>query len=468
MSNIVPREGKNGVAYRFTVCLGKDSEGKQIRRTKTWHPEPNMTRRQADKAAEKEYYDFERRIRYGFAPDARITFEEYAETVLTRMEAEGKKHKSVLSYRNLLKRINPAIGFMRLTEIRPAHLNEFYNMLAKTQTSGSDFATPIPTFKDELKRLGYTQKALAEASGLSKTTIEKLYAGNRVATDTAKKLCSSLGIPPEKLFCIHTESRTLSYSTILRYHQCIRAILGRAEKEMLVEYNAAERASPPSPHRTEAESYTPEEVQAIVAALESEPIKWAAIVHMLAATGGRRGEVLGLMWTDLDFSTGSLTISRALLYSPDRGLYVDDTKTRNIRHLYIGAETLNVLTEYRNWQDETKRKMGDQRQQTGYIFTREDGRPVHPDSLNTWLDKFAARHNLPHINPHKFRHTAASILIRNNVDPRTAATHLGHTRTSTTLDIYSHIYDKDSAEAAASRTIASVVYATPSDDDLPF
>ena len=468
MSNIVPREGKNGVAYRFTVCLGKDSEGKQIRRTMTWRPEHNMTRRQADKAAEKAYYDFERQIRYGFSTDARITFEEYAETVLTRMEAEGKKHKSVLSYRNLLKRINPAIGFMRLTDIRPAHLNEFYVKLSKTQTNDSDFATPIPTFKNEISQLGYTQKALANASGLSLTTIEKLYSRKQVATDTANKLCSSLGIPLEKLFCVHTEPRTLSYSTIIRYHQCIRAILGRAEKEMLVEYNAAEKATPPSSHRKELESFSPEEAHAIIAAMENEPIKWVAIIHMLFATGARRGEVLGLKWTDLDFSTGRLTISHSLLYSPDRGIYLDDTKTRNIRRLYLEDVTLAVLTEYRDWQNETKRIMGDQWQQTGFIFTREDGQPIHPDSLNKWLDKFSARHNLPHINPHKFRHTAASIMIRNHVDPRTVSAILGHSRTQETMDTYTHVYNEIEAEQNASSTLTSVIYQNTSSSDVPF
>ena len=87
------------------------------------------------------------------------------------------------------------------------------------------------------------------------------------------------------------------------------------------------------------------------------------------------------------------------------------------------------------------------------LFTQENGLPMHPDSVTTWLDRFAKRHGLPHINPHKFRHTMASMLIHNKVDIVSVSKRLGHSKVSTTTDIYSHALkeaDRQNADILAS------------------
>ena len=88
---------------------------------------------------------------------------------------------------------------------------------------------------------------------------------------------------------------------------------------------------------------------------------------------------------------------------------------------------------------------GDQWHNTGYLFFQEKasnaGKPMHPDTLNDWLSEFSKRYDLPHINPHAFRHTMASILYFNNVDSVSISHRLGHSKISTTTDIYSHIME---------------------------
>ena len=69
----------------------------------------------------------------------------------------------------------------------------------------------------------------------------------------------------------------------------------------------------------------------------------------------------------------------------------------------------------------------------------ENGSPMHPDSVTTWLDRFSKRNGLPHINPHKFRHTMASMLIFNHVDPVSVSKRLGHSSIATTQKVYLHI-----------------------------
>ena len=81
---------------------------------------------------------------------------------------------------------------------------------------------------------------------------------------------------------------------------------------------------------------------------------------------------------------------------------------------------------------------------------------MHPDSPTDWLAKFAKRHNLPPIHPHKFRHTQASLLISEGVDILTVSKRLGHAKVSTTLDIYSHVLAK--SDEKASNTLDSLIY----------
>ena len=89
------------------------------------------------------------------------------------------------------------------------------------------------------------------------------------------------------------------------------------------------------------------------------------------------------------------------------------------------------------------------------MFVRDDGRPMNPDSIGAWLDGFAKRHGFPHINPHAFRHTVASVLINCGTDIVSVSKRLGHARTSTTTDLYAHVIQK--ADEQATETLANAI-----------
>ena len=129
MASIRKIEGKNGVSYKITVTKGRDLNGRQVRHYLTWTPEPKMTPRQIEKAVQKAAFTFEQEIEKGFAVDNRQTFSEYARYVIRLKEHSGKKRRTIESYTDLLRRIDPAIGHIRLTELRPQHLNSFYENL---------------------------------------------------------------------------------------------------------------------------------------------------------------------------------------------------------------------------------------------------------------------------------------------------------------------------------------------------
>ncbi len=100
--------------------------------------------------------------------------------------------------------------------------------------------------------------------------------------------------------------------------------------------------------------------------------------------------------------------------------------------------------------------MGDRWQEAGCVFTREDGSPIRPDSITQWMADFSRSHGLPHINPHAFRHTAASVLISKVSDIVTVSKMLGHAKVSTTEDIYSHVIEE--SKQLASNLLADVFY----------
>lgn len=235
----------------------------------------------------------------------------------------------------------------------------------------------------------------------------------------------------------------LSPSAIRKYHNLISTVLNQAVKEGIIPYNAAERTMKPKAEKPEVNYFQLEQVEAIRDALELEPIKWRTFVHMLLITGARRGEVLGLKWDNVDFDHNRIHICNSILYKPDIGVYEETPKTEtSIRFVTLPLETMKLLRKYRTWQNEERLRLGEYYQYQGFVFSQDNGQPMHPDSVKRWLNKFSARHDLPHINPHAFRHTMASMLYFNGVDSVSISKRLGHAQVSTTANIYAHVIEE--------------------------
>ena len=245
----------------------------------------------------------------------------------------------------------------------------------------------------------------------------------------------------------------------------ISTILAQAEKEMLIPFNPARRATPPKVEKTQANYFQIETVNKITKCLDNEPIKWKALTYLLILSGCRRGEILGLKWKAVDLDKGILKIENNLLYSKTRGIYEDTTKNRKSRLVMIPPEAVKIMKLYRVWYLQEKMANGDRWQANSvwkgsdFVFIQDDvnpGNPMHPDSITVWLKRFSERHELPHINPHAFRHTLASVLISRGIDIVTVSKTLGHEKVSTTVDIYAEMMKEASEEA--SETIAKVIF----------
>ena len=409
MANIEARKNKNGkiISYRIKIYKGRDSNGKRLKPyTKTWKVPENWSDNKIQKELNRIATLYEEECKSGLVVDNRQTFSQYAEYVINLKEKNGIKHQTITLYKKLLERINIAIGHIKLTDIRPQHLNNFYEQLR-----------------------------------------------NDINLTTGGKL---------------------SAKTIREYHALIGTILKQAEKEMLVTYNAASKASPPKNKRKPAQYLEIDEIKTIFNILEKEPLKWKVLIKLLAVTGARRGEILGLKWNKINFKKNTIYIDNNLLYTQERGIYEESPKTESsIRYVTLPKETILLLKQYKKIYMEQKLSIGNKWiGKDNFIFTQENGLPMHPDSVTNYCRKLQNKYNikikeenkeLPEtkqkreikLSPHIFRHSQASILIFMKVDPVTVSKRLGHSQVSTTSDIYSHIMKK--ADEGAAETLSQVL-----------
>ena len=456
MATIEKITGKSGVTYRISVSGGFDTAGKRIRHRMTYKPEPGMTARQTEKAVQRAAADFERSIEQGYALDNRQTFAEYADYVLDLKERDGTKAKTLDRYKELMIRINQAIGHLKLADIRPQHLNSFYKNLSEPGIrEGGGSATAKIDLSAWLKANKKSRAGIAEAAGVAASTVSTAARGNPIQEAKAQAIAQAMGKKLGEVFTVEQNMEPLADRTVLAYHRLISIILSQAEKEMLVPYNAAAKATPPKAAKKAPNYFQPETISEILKALEAEPLKWQLITHLLLVTGCRRGEIMGLKWEKVDFESSRVKIDRALIVSPSKGVYESTTKTSDVRYLTLPAETMSLLRQHKREQLRLQLANGDRWVNSGYVFTQDNGDRMNPDSITAWLNDFSRRHNLPHINPHAFRHTVASVLLANGTDIVTVAAQLGHASASTTENFYAHIIEENKAKA--SECIADVL-----------
>ena len=456
MAHIEKIEGKRGTTYRFIVSGGFDTNGKRITHKKTWKPPEGMTARQIEKAVQRAAVDFERSIEQGYVADDRQTFAEYAAYVLDLKERDGTKAKTLDRYKELMIRINQAIGHLKLADVRPQHLNSFYKNLSEPGIrEGGGSATAKIDLSAWLKANKKSRAGIAEAAGVAASTVSTAARGNPIQEAKAQAIAQAMGKKLGEVFTVEQNMEPLADRTVLAYHRLISIILSQAEKEMLVPYNAAAKATPPKAAKKAPNYFQPETISEILKALEAEPLKWQLITHLLLVTGCRRGEIMGLKWEKVDFENSRVKIDRALIVSPSMGVYESTTKTSDVRYLTLPVETMQLLRQHKREQLRLQLANGDRWIHTGYVFTQDNGDRMNPDSITAWLNDFSARNGLPHINPHAFRHTVASVLLANGTDIVTVAAQLGHASASTTENFYAHIIEENKAKA--SECIADVL-----------
>ena len=457
------------VSARIRVCDGYNLDGTKRIRSRTLKKPLGMSDAKFQKLAQEETLKDEMRYRNGYELDKRKTFAEYAAYVIDCKASSGVKRSTLDRYASLLRRINAGIGAMKLQDLRPQHLTAFYKQLQRGEIRLQPAtATPAQDFKALLRSRKLTQAALATCTGIPRTTISGICKGQATTLENAVEIAKALQMKRSELFTVKKNAEPLSQKTIIEHHVLISEILSQAEKEMLVPYNAAKKVTnlPKATKRTTPNYFQPETLLAIRAALQEEPLKWRVLVHLMMVTGCRRGEILGLKWSAIDLKKKTIRIENNLLYSKNIGIYEETPKTESsVRSLLLSDETVALLQEYREEWQAMRKQYGTawnsflqipdgsgtlHSVRAEYLFVMEQvgkiGYPMHPDSPTKFLNRFSERHGLPHINPHAFRHSLASVLGADGIDIVMISKWLGHSNVSTTMNIYEHVIESEKKE----------------------
>ncbi|MBR1433027.1 MAG: tyrosine-type recombinase/integrase [Ruminiclostridium sp.] len=445
---------KRGDSYRITVSCGIDGKGKHIRKYLTFTPPPGLTPKQTEKAVNQAAIEFEQKCLHGDILDQSVRFKDFAERWLEEYGKPNLKSRTFDRYKGILKRLNIAFGNMKLSDIRPHHLNAFYVNLTEEGVREDLKLTPLPVVTDLIENHPLPLYKIAKEAGIALNTTRNIKQLKRVNEETAEKFSDYFEKHVSELFAI--EDKRLSDSTIRYYHAVLSSLLNTAVIWQVIPSNPCERVKPPKVTEKESRYLNEYETADLLAALEDEPIQYAVAVKLLIFTGLRRGELCGLEWQDIDFINNKLSVKRTSLYSVERGVFVDTPKTKkSMRTITLPTEAVTMLKEYRAWQEESAAKLGTAWKGSNRLFTTWDGAPIHPDTLSGWFHGFVQRKQLPDICLHSLRHTSATLLIAAGTPLKVVSDRLGHGSLSTTGNIYVH--QIQSAEAAAAETISAMI-----------
>ena len=196
--------------------------------------------------------------------------------------------------------------------------------------------------------------------------------------------------------------------------------------------------------------WTPEQTGAFLDAASGDRLY--PLYHLITFRGLRRGEAAGLHWPDVDLDHGLLAITTQVIqlgWATEEGAPKSSAGERLIP---LDAGTVRVLTDWREQQAAELKQLGYLPIATGYVFTREDGAPLHPDYITRHFEWLIRKAGLPPVRLHDLRHGAASLTYRATKDLKAVQSLLGHSQISITADTYTSLFEdteRDAAEAAA-------------------
>lgn len=357
--------------------------------TKTWKPDKKYTPKQLEKELIIQTDRFKQELKIANAkpndPKNRLTFQEFSEKWMKEFVEPNLRATTAQGYKCYLKRINEGIGDIYIDELTPIQINQFLLNLREEGVNLND-----KTMK----------------SGLSSKSIKN-------------------------------------------FHSCISSAMSTATDWKLIESNPMDGVAAPKVSKTKVRSLDKESVEKLFAALENEPLKYNLFIRLAILSGMRRGEMMGLKWSCINFKNKTITISKTSLYTPSMGVFEDITKNEESNRIIKLSDSIFELLEvYKREQDNKKDKLGNQWVDNGYIFTQWNGIPMHPNTPYTWFVRFQKRNGLEHCSIHMLRHTTATLLIMNGINIKLVSGRLGHTNTSTTANTYAD-YIKEADEIVA-------------------
>lgn len=374
---------KRGESYQFTVCCGRDVNGKKINRYMTWKPDKKYTEKQLEKEVQRQATLFEEKVLSGqISKSGNMKLVDFIPQYLENIKSEVAE----TTFKNYARIINtlivPALGHLKLKDIKPLHVQKFVNSLCDVEATGKN-------------------------------------------------------------------GKTLKPATIQRYYVVLQSILHNAYRLELISSNPADSAKIklPSIGEQKTEIYDREELAEMLSALEDEPLQFQCLIHLAIITGCRRGELVALEWSDINFSSGTITVSKSAFIRKGQSPGIKDTKSHKTRKISVSSYCLDMLQLLHEEQLEKRLKLGTAWKGDNWVFIQNNGSMMYPSSPTLMFSKFLKKHNLPHRKFHSLRHTSATLSLISGVNIKTVASRLGHSQMKTT-DRYVHAIEEADRQAS--------------------
>ncbi len=387
MANI--RENKrNGktVSFRFTVCLERDAQGKQIRRYTTWTPQEGLTPSKARKAAERAADAWEEEVRAEYQKEKELKAQGRAYTL-----PPEKRHDDFVSF-----------------------INETW--LPLQVRNGNNKPNTIAFYQNNSKIIteyfkGYVLQEIGPID------IQKYLV--YLSTDYKSKL-----------------GKPLSAKSLRHQYGTLTKIFGYAENQEMIAKNPMQKVDAPKKEKKPIDALTQEQAERFFSLLPDCPLDFRCILQLLITTGIRRGECMGLKWKDIDEKACTITIERNITYTPESGVMVSTPKTANsIRTIPIMSSTLHLLQQLK---EQAERENPYTILKDAFLFPKGNDvfSPRDPNSVTRRVKRFMKNNGFPDLSPHDLRHSCATLLLSQGADIKSVQEILGHSDASTTLNFY--------------------------------
>lgn len=421
---------KRGFTYRIKVCVGYDFQGKKITRSATYEPElfTATGKPKAESVIKKEVRafadEFEQSVKSGQLPyDRKMKFEElvnhylsqYAYIELSKGTAEGYEN-------HLRKKLIPRFGCMKVMDLcsKPLEIQAFYNQMAKADRNGKKLSPST------------IKRSIDVFSSVMSWAVDMQLAANNPLKNVK---------PPRKQ---RNKEKVKSFTL-----EDLKRFIQALDMPMVSSYCS---------HKCQKANGTIYDVSEYTEThYLSEQFKLFYI--MAVFSGCRRGELIALDWNDIDFENGTLHIYKTASKTKE-GVILKETKTESgTRIINMPSSVMGLARKWKGHQMELQLQLGTAWKGDGNIFCQAEGQRMYPDSVSAKFKDVLRNYNaqcnpdekLPEISLHGLRHTSASILIYQKTDIAAVSKRLGHSRTSVTLDIYTH------AIAEADKTAANTL-----------
>ena len=232
--------------------------------------------------------------------------------------------------------------------------------------------------------------------------------------------------------------KALSPKSIIYVHKVLSKALEDAFKDGLINRNPAKTVTPPRASKYEAKFLTVAQIKDMLEKLYDDEMFMP--IYLSVVLGLRRGEALGLKWSNIDFNNKVIKIRNNYVMASGKPTLLDNTKTAtSTREIVVTDRIIRILKDHQRKQKKLQVQLGTKYHKSEFVCTWSDGKQFHPSHMSRAFKLRMKKLGLPEIRFHDLRHSNGALMIAQNVPMKGASERLGHSTIVVTNDFYGHV-----------------------------